>query len=186
MNHRQRFLWWLAVLVVLAVACGSSATAFPPIPTATPIPTVAPAIQIYVEAVKPSFDEARLARAALLAEIAPPGADSDAPGALIWFTRLAEYEQRKINDLGVVEPPAELRQLHDDHLAAASGYQDVVNRIVELLRNADPDFNLDDLASHPELGIAPANSLSGLAKDACIQLERAVEDKGAQADFGCE
>jgi len=79
-----------------------------------------------------------------------------------------------------------LTSTHDELVLATSGWVALGDRVVDLLADAGPEFNVGrDLANNPELGVAPANRINRGAKAACNDIERLAAANGIDADLGC-
>ncbi len=100
--------------------------------------------------------------------------------------RVIENQDQLIGALGGVgDPGVELKDAHNDYLAAESEFLALNRRIRDRLADAGSDFNMADLGLDPELGIAPQNQLGDLADDACEELERVARENAVSADLGC-
>ena len=60
------------------------------------------------------------------------------------------------------------------------------SRVVELLEAAGPEFSVaNDLATHPELGVAASAGISQNARAACQDIESVAAANGIEAELGC-
>ena len=191
----------LAIAALVAMTCGDSATATLP-PTATLTPAPAPTsdasespvaidrdgLRRYLNAVGPAFRQARLDRQAVDRELtAPaPGRSIQVDDAAAWFRRVGDVKQRLVDDLQDVDRPAGLGSIHDEFVLAMSEWVALAERVLEVLADAGPEFNVGrDLGNVPELGIANAGRLNDRARFFCASIERLAADNGIDADLGC-
>ena len=83
-----------------------------------------------------------------------------------------------------VDPPGGLTAIHDEFVLATSGWLASADRVVELLAEAGPEFNIGtDLAADTELGISPTNRLSNRAAASCASIEGLAADNGIDVDL---
>ena len=173
MRHPTRSLISLIAVAMFIGGCGGSTDADVQ-------------VQRYIDTVTPIFEEAKAANEALDKEIPAPSAVSELGDAKRWFDRVIEDQDQLIGALGGVgDPGAELKEAHNDYLAAESEFLALNRRIRDRLADAGSDFNMADLGLDPELGIAPQNRLGDLAEDACEKLERIARENAVSADLGC-
>ena len=213
---KKNLIWTiLAIAAIVLVACGASATATPPptaTPVPTPVPTVAPteksappvstastatrtvaAIEVepadlarYIDALTPPFAEALQDRLSLNDEFAAPGPQSEVVDALAWFREATAIQLQLADSFSDVEPPTGMESLHLGVLEAVLGWADLGDRIIELLSNAGPDFNIGtDLAFHPEMGVEVGNRIYLRAGKACRDIENVAADNGIPVEFRC-
>ena len=168
--------------------CGAPATAAPQSPDAGNQVAVDPdELQRYLDAVGPAFQQARLDREAVDRESPAPGAQSQADDVALWFERVRDLRQRLLDAVEDVDAPDGLTSFHDEFVLAMSGWVALADRALDLLASAGPEFDVDrDLASHPELGVVPVNSLSNNANAACASIERLAADNGVDVDLSCD
>ncbi len=141
----------------------------------------------YIDSVGPAFEQARAAREALNEEISPPGAESGVADAKLWFDQVVETQESLLDALrSVGDPPALVREAHDDLVAASSELQVINRRIRNQLADAGPDFDIGRLANDPVLGVASQSRLGERVEEACKELESEVGHAGVEADLGCE
>ena len=86
----------------------------------------------------------------------------------------------------MVEPPAGAVSQHERFLSASADVLTLEFRIVDLLEAAGPDFSVaDDLAAHPQLGVAPLNRLYEIVSVACEDIEQLSAGNGTVANLSC-
>ena len=168
--------------------CDATTTAAPPTPDAGNLVAVDPdELKRYLDAVGPAFQKARLDQQAVDRELPAPGPSSQINDIAAWFERVRDQKQRLLDALKDVDPPGGLTSIHDEFVQATSGWVVLGDRVVDLLADAGPEFNVArDLASHPELGITPVNRLSERANASCTSIERLAADNGIDVDLGCD
>lgn len=65
---------------------------------------------------------------------------------------MRDSKQRLVDAVMDVTPPESLTPIHDEFVLATSEWIALADRVVELLAQAGPEFNVaTDLAAHPEL-----------------------------------
>ena len=115
-----------------------------------------------------------------------PSASSQVDDVAAWFARVRDLKQRMLDAVKDVAPPDSMTSIHDEFVLATSEWVALGGRVVDLLADAGPDFNIGrDLTNHPELGIAPANRLNERGKAACASIERLAADNGIEVDLAC-
>ncbi len=143
-------------------------------------------LAIYVDAVTPAFSEALQERQSFNAELSPPGAGSTVDDTLAWFLRATALQQQLADTLSKVEPPAAMDSLHEAAVEAPLELAAFGSRVVELLEAAGPEFSVaNDLATHPELGVAASAGISQNARAACQDIESVAAANGIEAELGC-
>ena len=143
-------------------------------------------VQRYIDTVNPMFKEVNAAFDANDKEISPPSAESEAGEAKRWFDGSIGIQEKLLGALGGVgDPPIELKEAHDDYLAAQSELLALNRRVRDRLAEAGPDFNMAQLANDPELGIAPQRRLGDLADEACKELERIANEGDVNVELSC-
>ena len=143
-------------------------------------------LQRYLDAVGPAFQQARVDSQAIDRELTAPGPQSQPRDVAVWFARVRDAKQRMIDAVKEVDPPGGLSSIHDEFVLATSEWVALADRVVELLAEAGPEFNVGtDLANHPELGVAPTNRLSNSANASCTRIEGLAADNGIDVDLGC-
>ena len=143
-------------------------------------------VQSYFDAVTPIFAEADTLVNALNKEIPAPGPESDVGDAKLWFDRsIAIHEQLLISLQGIQDVPAIVEVDHNDYVAAATALLEINRRIRDELGSAGPGFDIAQLASDPELGVAPQGRLTAQSSGSCEKLERTARANGVSADPRC-
>ena len=138
----------LAIAALVAIACGNSATAIP-LPTATSTPDAGNLVAVdpdelkrYLDAVGPAFRQAQLDRQAVEREIPGPGPSSQINDVAAWFERMRELQQRLLDAVKDVDPPGGFTSIHDEFVLATSGWVALGDRVLDLLADAGPEFNV--------------------------------------------
>ena len=143
-------------------------------------------VQRYFDTVNPMFKEATAAREVVDKEIPAPGAESEVGDAKRWFDRVIEIQEKLVGSLvGVGDPAVKLKEAHNNYLAAESEVLALNRRIRDRLADAGSDFDIAQLASDTELGIAQQRRLGDFAEGACKELERGARESGVSVDLGC-
>ncbi len=143
-------------------------------------------VQRYIDTVNPMFKEANAAGDANDKEISPPSAESEAGDAKRWFDRSIGIQEKLVGALGgVVDPPVELKEAHNNYVAAQSELLALDRRIRDRLAEAGSDFDMAQLANDPELGTTPQGRLGDLSDEACKDLERVANERAVNVDLSC-
>ena len=143
-------------------------------------------VQSYFDAVAPIFAESDALLKALNNEGPGIGPESDVGEAKQWFDRIIAIQEQGLNRLqGIQDIPEGVREAHDEYIATGTALLELNRRISDELGRAGPDFDIAQLASDPELGIAPQGRLSDQSTAACNQLERIARSNGVTADLRC-
>ena len=166
--------------------CTAPATAAPT-PDAEALAAIDPdELQRYLDAVGPAFQQARLDAQAVDRELIAPGPQSQPRDVSAWFARVSDNQQRLLDAVKDVGPPGGLTSIHDEFVLATSEWIALADRVVELLAEAGPEFNVGtDLAAHPELGVTPLNKLGARSEASCASIERLAADNRIDVDLGC-
>lgn len=143
-------------------------------------------VQRYIDTVNPMFKEANDAGDANDKETPPPGAESEAGDAKRWFDRSIGIQEKLVGALGGVgDPPVELKEAHNNYVAAMSESLVLDRKIRDRLAEAGSDFDMAQLANDPELGTTPQGRLGDLSEGACKELERVANQSNVNVDLSC-
>ena len=143
-------------------------------------------VQRYFEAITPIMQEAEAQVNALNQEVSAPGPESEIGEAKLWFERGIAIKEKLLNSLQIIENiPAKVSEAHNDFLAAETALLEINRRIRDRLGSAGPGFDIAQLASDPELGIAQQGRLSTQASGSCKKLQDAALANGVSADLMC-
>ena len=80
------------------------------------------------------------------------------------FNQMIDLRASVVDQLNGMEVPLELKSSHDELLAAAIEWIDLVGRVVEVLESADPESKVgSEIADDPEFGGYRGVALEGEA-----------------------
>ena len=91
-----------------------------------------------------------------------------------------------VENLDRIDVPPELETSHEELVAAANQWIDLVGRVVELLKAADPETTVGTgIINDQELDPDRGDDINHRAGLACREIELTAAANGVEADLGC-